>query len=86
MLNIRLGSGTSSTLEFLKAVDPQAAVFQVGYRNRYQHPKKEVFERYGELRIQRLRTDQSGALTLDFGQTIRISSYRETHARYWYGQ
>ena len=80
------GSGTSSTMEFLTAVNPQVAVFQVGYRNRYQHPKKEVFERYGELRIRRLRTDQSGALTLDFGQAIRISSYRETHARYWYGQ
>lgn len=80
------GSGTSSTPDFLKAVNPQAAVFQVGYRNRYQHPKKEVYDRYGELQIQRLRTDQSGALTLDFGQTIDIASYRETHARYWYGR
>jgi len=80
------GSGTSSTAEFLKSVSPQAAIFQVGYRNRYQHPKKEVYERYGELRIQRLRTDQLGALTIDFGGTIWISGYRETHARYWYGR
>jgi competence protein ComEC len=80
------GSGTSSTPDFLQAVNPAVAVFQVGYRNRYQHPKKEVYERYGELQIQRLRTDQTGALTLDFGQTIRIASYRETHARYWYGR
>jgi competence protein ComEC len=79
------GSGTSSTPYFLSAVRPRAAVFQVGHRNRYQHPKKEVFDRYGELQIQRLRTDQSGALTIDFGQTIKIQSYRETHARYWYG-
>ena len=80
------GSGTSSTPDFLKAVNPQAAVFQVGYRNRYQHPKKEVYERYGELGIQRLRTDKSGAFTIDFGQTIQITGYRETHARYWYGR
>ncbi|HWW71013.1 MAG TPA: DNA internalization-related competence protein ComEC/Rec2, partial [Duganella sp.] len=80
------GSGTSSTPDFLQAVSPEVAVFQVGYRNRYQHPKKEVYDRYGELRIQRLRTDQTGALTLDFGRTIRIASYRETHARYWYGR
>ena len=80
------GSGTSSTSEFLLAVSPQVAVFQVGYRNRYQHPKREVYERYGELGIQRLRTDQLGALTIDFGQTIRVAGYRETHARYWYGQ
>ena len=80
------GSGTSSTPDFLKAVNPQAAVFQVGYRNRYQHPKREVYDRYGELQIQRLRTDKMGALTIDFGQTIRVAGYRETHARYWYGQ
>jgi competence protein ComEC len=80
------GSGTSSTPVFLEAVSPQTAVFQVGYRNRYQHPKKEVYDRYGALHIQRLRTDQSGALTFDFGETIDIASYRETHARYWYGR
>ena len=80
------GSGTSSTVDFLRAVEPQAAVFQVGYRNRYQHPKKEVYDRYGELGIRRLRTDLSGALTMDFGETVRITRYREAHARYWYGR
>lgn len=80
------GSGTSSTMDFLTAVNPQVAVFQVGYRNRYQHPKREVYDRYGELGIQRLRTDQSGALTIDFGRTIRIAGYRDVHARYWYGR
>jgi competence protein ComEC len=80
------GSGTSSTPAFLLAVRPQAAIFQVGYRNRYQHPKKEIFDRYGELQIQRLRTDQTGALSIDFGEMVRISSYRETRARYWNGR
>lgn len=80
------GSGTSSTVDFLKAAAPQVAVFQVGYRNRYQHPKKEVYDRYGELGIRRLRTDVSGALTMDFGETVRIREYREAHARYWYGR
>ena len=77
------GSGTSSTPAFLMAVRPQAAVFQVGYRNRYQHPKKEVYDRYGDLRIERLRTDQLGAVTLDFGEQLRISAYRREHQRYW---
>ena len=80
------GSGTSSTPAFLLAVRPQAAIFQVGYRNRYQHPKKEVYERYGALQIQRLRTDQAGALTIDFDETVRIGSYREPRARYWSGR
>jgi competence protein ComEC len=77
------GSGTSSTSAFLLAVRPQAAIFQVGHRNRYRHPKPEVYERYGAMHIERYRTDHAGALTLEFDENIRISSYRSTHARYW---
>ncbi len=80
------GSGTSSTLPFLQAVQPQIALFQVGYRNRYRHPKGEIFERYGELDIQRLRSDEAGAISLRFGSTIEVSEYRREHARYWYGR
>ncbi len=80
------GSGTSSTLEFLQAVQPQLALFQVGYRNRYRHPKPEVFERYRELGIKRLRSDESGAITLQFGETLDVVEYRFAHQRYWYGR
>ncbi|MET0322479.1 MAG: DNA internalization-related competence protein ComEC/Rec2 [Duganella sp.] len=80
------GSGTSSTRDFLLAVQPQVAIFQVGYRNRYQHPKREVYERYGALGIRRLRTDDTGALTLQFGSTVDLASYRRTDARYWHGR
>ncbi|MGJ9416242.1 DNA internalization-related competence protein ComEC/Rec2 [Massilia sp. CMS3.1] len=78
------GSGTSSTPAFLAAVRPSIGVFQVGHRNRYRHPKKEVFERYGELAIQRLRTDESGAITFEFARHITTSEHRRDHARYWY--
>ncbi|MBC7413697.1 MAG: DNA internalization-related competence protein ComEC/Rec2, partial [Herminiimonas sp.] len=78
------GSGTSSTLPFLLAVRPQVAVFQVGYRNRYHHPKPEVLERYRELGIERLRNDDSGAITLQFGSSLSIRTYRSDHRRYWY--
>lgn len=77
------GSGTSSSLAFLQAVRPRLALFQVGYRNRYGHPKQEVFERYGQLGIQRLRNDQAGAITLQFGTSLQFSEYRSEHARYW---
>jgi competence protein ComEC len=80
------GSGTSSTEPFLKAVHPQLAIFQVGYRNRYHHPKAEVFQRYGDLGIQRLRNDESGAIRLQFGaDKLVVKEYRIEHARYWYG-
>lgn len=80
------GSGTSSTPEFLKAVHPEIAIFQVGYNNRYHHPKSEVFERYDKFGIKRLRTDASGALSLHFGDTLTYSEYRKSHARYWYAR
>src|SRR5471032_3701959 len=63
------GSGTSSTPEFLLAVHPRTALFQFGYRNRYHHPKPEIYERYGQLHIERLRTDQAGALMFNYADT-----------------
>ncbi len=80
------GSGTSSTVAFLRAVQPSLGIFQVGYRNRYRHPKAEVYERYGTLGIERLRTDHAGAITLRFNKEIAVSEYRRDRARYWYGR
>jgi competence protein ComEC len=82
------GSGTSSTPDFLRAVQPSVAVFQVGYRNRYHHPRQDVYERYGAQGIARLRTDDAGAVTLDFGtaQDIGVAAYRTVHRRYWNGR
>ncbi|MES2536895.1 MAG: DNA internalization-related competence protein ComEC/Rec2 [Pseudomonadota bacterium] len=80
------GSGTSSTAAFLEAVNPGIAVFQVGYRNRYRHPKQEVYERYGARGVQRLRTDESGAIILRVSDKIDFTEYRIDHARYWHGR
>lgn len=80
------GSKTSSTEPFLRAVRPEMAVFQVGYRNRFNHPNPEVFERYQRLGIRRLRTDESGALTFAFGDQLGVEEYRKAHRRYWYGR
>jgi competence protein ComEC len=77
------GSGTSSTQAFLQAVHPSVGVFQVGWRNRYKHPKKEVYERYGQLGIARLRTDELGALSLEFDSKVEAQAWRRQHARYW---
>ena len=84
------GSGTSSTPAFLDAVAPAFAVFQVGYRNRYHHPKPQVEARYAERGIHRLRSDVDGAVRLDFaggeGNAVAVERYRDAHRRYWYGK
>jgi len=80
------GSGTSSTPAFLRAVQPELAIFQLGYLNRYHHPKTEVWNRYADFGIKRLRTDESGAITLQFGTSLQFSQFRQEHARYWYAR
>jgi len=80
------GSGTSSSAAFLQAVAPTVGIFQVGHRNRYRHPQKLVYARYGAMGIERIRTDERGAVTLMFGPGLDVTTYRATHARYWYGR
>jgi competence protein ComEC len=77
------GSGTSSTPQFLDAVAPKMAVFQVGYRNRYRHPKPSVLERYHERGIAVLRSDRSGAVSVHIDHAgIKLKQACET-PRYW---
>jgi competence protein ComEC len=80
------GSGTSSTYAFLQTVKPQLVLFLVGHRNRYRHPKQEVVERYTQLGITSLRTDQSGAIMLDFSDALQVSAYRSSRPRYWHAR
>ncbi len=78
------GSLTSSTPAFIRAVAPGTAVFTVGYRNRFGHPREEVVERYQAQGIKTWRSDQSGALELRFGPNgIAMQNWREFQPHYW---
>ncbi|WP_374519182.1 DNA internalization-related competence protein ComEC/Rec2 [Undibacterium squillarum] len=77
------GSGTSSTPAFLQAVQPEWAVFQLGYRNRYRHPRADVWQRYADFGVKRLRSDSEGAIQFVFSETTEVSSYRRDRPRYW---
>ena len=78
------GSGTSSSAAFLDAVRPVDAVFTVGYRNRFGHPKDAVLGRYEALGARVWRTDRDGAVTirLEPGGTA-VARYRAERPRYW---
>ncbi|MDR3322972.1 MAG: DNA internalization-related competence protein ComEC/Rec2 [Zoogloeaceae bacterium] len=79
------GSNSSSALPFIAAVGPQWALASAGYRNRFHHPRPEVLQRYRALEAEVRRTDQDGALVLDFADSeIRLRAWRETAARYWH--
>ena len=82
------GSRTSSTPEFVAAVQPEVAIFTVGYRNRFQHPKPDVVARYQALNAQLLQSDTAGAIaiTMPGKGPIEIQSYRKQNPRYWRGR
>ena len=80
------GSKTSSTEPFLDAVRPRVAVFQVGYRNRFNHPHPTVFERYRLRNIELSRSDEDGAARMEVSADVSIERFRQTHARYWMGR
>ena len=61
------GSESSTTLPFLLAVHPEAAVISVGAGNDYGHPHPEVLERLAEQDIPVFRTDEQGTLVFGSG-------------------
>ena len=78
-------SRTSSTEEFIAAVQPRWAVLPVGYRNRFGHPKEEVVARYRASGAQMLRTDSAGAVLVRIdGEGTVVQAYRALRKRYWY--
>ncbi len=58
------GSRTSSSVQFIDAVQPRYAIYSLGQRNQFQLPHPEVVDRYQESNCRQLRTDQLGAIIL----------------------
>lgn len=80
------GSRTSSSEMFMDAVRPNVAIFTVGYRNRFGHPKADIVERYWRRGINTYRSDEDGAVLLTFNSKFKASaqSWRKSHRRYWH--
>ena len=78
------GSRTSSTQEFITAVQPSWSILSVGYRNRFGHPKAEVVERSRAGGAQLARTDSAGAVLVRLEPGgVGVRSYRDVRKRYW---
>src|SRR3989344_734584 len=58
------GSNTSTTEGFLSEIKPQVAVIEVGAKNRYGHPRKEVLGRLEKNGIKYYRTDTDGMVEI----------------------
>src|SRR4051812_7706966 len=57
------GSATSTTPEFLEAVQPRFAVISAGYHNSFGHPRADVLDRLQQAHVATFRTDLFGATT-----------------------
>ena len=70
------GSRTSSTEEFLSAVQPAFALISAGFENSYGHPHPTVVERLREHHAAILRTDQDGLITIRTdGRKINVETF-----------
>lgn len=69
------GSKTSSTEDFLDAVNPEIAVISCGRFNRFRHPHSDIVRRYNDFNIELHRTDKEGPVFISTdGETYSIKS------------
>jgi competence protein ComEC len=78
------GSKTSSSGSFLDAVQPQFALVQAGYRNRFNHPVASVLARYADRQIQVIKSPSCGAATWRSEQPEVVLCERVQARRYWH--
>ena len=70
------GSRTSSTEEFLSAVQPAFALISAGFENSYGHPHPTVVARLREHHAAILRTDRDGMITIRTdGRKINVETF-----------
>lgn len=77
------GSKTSTTSAFLAAVRPRLALIPSGWHNRFHLPATVVLTRLRERQLRLFDTAQAGAITIETGKTLRISTFRQQQQRYW---
>jgi competence protein ComEC len=80
------GSRTSSTPDFLDAVQPQVAVVQVGARNAYGHPHPKVMARYAAKGVPTVTTPACGAWHWQSSRqpTGVGQCWKDARRRYWH--
>lgn len=68
------GSKTSSTEEFIQAVNPKIALIGVGKNNKFGHPNSGVIERLEKIGCKIYRTDRKGEITIKMNKKVQIET------------
>ena len=78
------GSRTSSTAEFLDAVQPKLAIHSAGWHHHFGHPARVVVARMQERGIAQVSTGDHGAVTVEMsGDRLVCERYRPKALRLW---
>lgn len=78
------GSKTSSSMEFLTAVQAETVLIPAGYRNQFGHPHQDVLARYKSLHMHCLNTAENGAITVQVvNNNWQVESWRNIASKYW---
>lgn len=70
------GSDTSSSQQFLEEIDPDVAIVSVGEGNSYGHPSLFSTGRIQAIGSTVFRTDLSGTIRVDFGDSLSVKAMR----------
>ena len=82
------GSNTSSSVAWLKWLEPQIAVVSSGYKNRFSHPTEQIIDLYSRQKIKLFNTAYEGAISIKLNQSdesdeITPISQRKVNKHYW---
>jgi beta-lactamase superfamily II metal-dependent hydrolase len=86
------GSKYATSENFIKRVQPEAAIISDGGWNRYGHPAQSVLDRLKTANVKVWRTDLQGEVTLttkgkgDSGKLYEIKTAKETKEDVWVGR
>lgn len=79
------GSKTSSSVDFIAAVAPEAVVFSAGYLNRWHMPNAAVLKRYQQFNITPYSTAMQGMIQINVSeQALEIMTYRDHIKPNWF--
>ncbi|QDF67423.1 DNA internalization-related competence protein ComEC/Rec2 [Shewanella sp. SNU WT4] len=78
------GSLTSSSTQFIAAVNPSYVVYTAGFNNIYRFPHPKVVSRYANIEAMQLMTGHTGQLTFTLLREVTITGYRQQMSPFWY--
>ena len=84
LLSPHHGSDSSSSVEFIKAVNPTFVIHSSAYQGQWQFPSKAVVKRYSEIHAKQYSTGDVGQIRVDFyAKHLELSTARGAES-YWF--